>query len=301
MDYKKIAKRLLFPPLWLIAVLVIVSAVTVPLALIKWGSESPVSYAVYAVAFYTVCVVTAFCCAVLPKHFKEIKKKVYSNPIGNKYMTDAAFRTHISLYLSLVVNLLYVGVNILSFVLYRSMWFIALAAYYVILAVMRFLLARYVSKHSIGKNRIGELKSARLCSYILLTVNFVLSAAVLMILYQDKGFEYHGMLIYVVALYTFYITVKAIINLVKYRKYQSPVMTTTKIITFSAALVSMLALETAMFSQFGADMPEQSQRLMIIFTGAGVSVAVIIMSVYMIARTAKEIKQLRSIKDDQSE
>ena len=74
-------------------------------------------------------------------------------------------------------------------------------------------------------------------------------------------------------------------------------MTAAKIITFSAALVSMLTLETAMFSQFGEEMAEENKRLMIILTGAGVSVAVITMSVYMIARCAIEIKKIRSNED----
>lgn len=132
-----------------------------------------------------------------------------------------------------------------------------------------------------------------MCSCILLLLNFVLTGAVLMILYQNKGFEYHGVLIYVMAGYTFYITTHAIIDLVKYRKYQSPVMTTSKVIALSAALVSMLSLETAMFSQFGGDMAPENRWLMIALTGAGVSIVVIVMSVYMIARTAKEIKEIK--------
>ena len=170
------------------------------------------------------------------------------------------------------------------------MWFVILAGYYMILAVMRFLLVRYVRKNGIGKNRLGELKSARLCSYILLTVNFALSSAVLMILYQNRGFEYHGILIYIMAVYTFYSTTHAIVDLVKYRKYNSPVMTTTKVIALSAALVSMLSLETAMFSQFGQDMAPEHKWLMIALTGAGVSIIVVTMSIYIIVRSAKEIK-----------
>lgn len=153
-----------------------------------------------------------------------------------------------------------------------------------------FLLVRYVRKEGIGKNRLGELKSAILCSYILLLVNFVLSGAVLMILYQNKGYEYHGVLIYVMAAYTFYMTTHAIIDLIKYRKYRSPVMTTTKVIALSAALVSMLALETAMFSQFGQDMAPENKWLMIALTGAGVSITVVTMSVYMIVMANKERK-----------
>ena len=173
------------------------------------------------------------------------------------------------------------------------MWFVVLAVYYVILAVMRFLLVRYVRIHGLGKNRLGELRRARLCSYILLTLNFVLTGAVMMILYQNKGFEYHGILIYVMASYTFYITTHAIVDLIKYRKYHSPVMTTSKVIALSAALVSMLALETAMFSQFGGDSSPEVRRTMIVATGAGISVIVVTMAGYLIIRATKEIKKYK--------
>ena len=70
-------------------------------------------------------------------------------------------------------------------------------------------------------------------------------------------------------------------------------MSTSKIISLSAALVSMLSLETAMFSQFGGEMSLENQRIMIAATGGGVSIVVITMSVYMIVRATKEIKKLR--------
>ena len=114
-----------------------------------------------------------------------------------------------------------------------------------------------------------------------------------MILFQNRGYEYHGILIYVMAIYTFYVTTHAIIDIIKYRKYSSPVMSTAKIISLSAALVSMLSLETAMFSQFGGAMSLENQRIMIVATGAGVSIVVITMSVHMIVRATKEIKKLR--------
>ena len=159
---------------------------------------------------------------------------------------------------------------------------------------MRFLLVRYVQFHGIGKERLGELKRARLCSIILLNLNFVLSGSVLMILYQNKGYEYPGILIYAMAAYTFYTTIFAIINLVKYRKYKSPVMSITKIIKMTSALFSMLFLETAMFAQFGADTSLEAKRIMIMATGAGISVAVVVMAIYMIVQTSKEIKLSKS-------
>ena len=149
----------------------------------------------------------------------------------------------------------------------------------------------FVNKIGIGKNRFKELRRSRLCGYILLTVNLALSGAVLMILYQNKGHHYGGILIYVMALYTFYITTIAIVNLIKYKKRKSPVMSMTKIISMAAALVSMLSLETAMFSQFGKEMSQWGQRLMIILTGAGVSAVIITMSLYSIIKNTKELKK----------
>lgn len=296
MDYKKICKKLLFPPVWLMAVLTVLSAAALTFVFVKGLEESPVAYVTYVLAFYTLSVVCVFCSIILPKRYKEIKQRIYQSPLGNRYMTDAAFRTRVSLNSSLAINLLYVGVNVLSYVLYKSAWFIVLAVYYGILAVMRFLLLRYERKNGIGNDRTAELRSVTVCALILLTLNFVLSGAVLMILYQNKGFEYHGMLIYVMAAYTFYITTHAIIGLVKYRRLGSPVMTMAKVISLSAALVSMLSLETAMFSQFGQDMAAENQRLMIALTGAGVSVIVVTMSVYVIVKSVKELKDKKANK-----
>lgn len=294
MNWKDFGKKLLFPPVWLMMLLTAGSGVGLVLVFAKDLSDTPVAYGIYVVSFYTVCVVSVFFAMVLPGRCRAIRQKIHDHPLGHRYLTDAAFKTHVSLFASLMVNLLYVGINILSWFLYRSMWFVVLAVYYTILAVMRFLLVRYVRIHPLGKNRLGELRRARMCSHILLLLNFVLTGAVMMILHQNKGFEYHGVLIYVMAGYTFYITIHAIVDLVKYRKYKSPVMTTSKIIALSAALVSMLALETAMFSQFGGEMATEDKWLMIALTGAGVSIVVIAMSGYMIVQTAKEIKEIKN-------
>lgn len=291
MDWKKIGKKLLVPPIWLMILLTVLSAAALIAVFLNGWDSSPVAYIVYVLAFYTLSVVTVFCVMVLPNQYRQIRQKILANPLGNRYMTDKVFRAKISLHLSLAVNLLYAAVNVGSFFLYRSWWFVCLAVYYVILSVMRFLLVRYVRVKAIGDDRRGELKSAAACSVVLLLLNFFLAGAVLMIVYQDKGYDYGGMMIYVMALYTFYVTTHAIVDIVKYKKLNSPVMSTAKAISLAAALVSMLNLETAMFAQFGADMAPENQRLMIILTGAGVSIVVVAMAMVMIVRYIKELLQ----------
>ena len=293
MAWRKIGKKLLFPPVWLMVLLTIASAVLLTIVFVKGMEQSIPAYIVYVLAFYTLSTVSVFCALVLPKQYKEIKQKIYDNPLGNRFMTDRAFRTKISLYLSLGISLLYVGINIWSWYFIHSWWFVVLAVYYVIMAVMRFLLVRYVRKNEIGLSVLQEWKRSRLCAYILLLVNLSLSGAVLMILYQQRGYDYPGIMIYVMALYTFYSTIHAIVDIVKYRKLGSPVMSTAKIVSLSGALVSMLNLETAMFAQFGADMPPENQRIFIILTGAGVSITVVTLSVILIVNANKEIRRIK--------
>lgn len=293
-NWKEIGRKLLFPPVWLVGVLTVISAVALVAIFIHGLEMSIPAYPCYVLAFYTLTVLCVFGWKVLPGYYKAIKHKMHANKYIDRYMTDAVFKTNVGLYRSLAINLIYVVVNAVSGYIYQTYWFGIFAVYYAIIAVMSFLLVRYVVKHPIGSDRLGELKRARLCAYILMTVNLALSGAVLMMVFFNRGFQYQGILIYVIALYTFYITTTAIIDMVKYRKYKSPVMSMTKVIKLASALFSMLFLETAMFAQFGADTPEEIKRIMIMLTGAGICVAVVSMAMYMIVQTSREISEYKS-------
>ena len=293
MDWKKIGKKLLVPPIGLMVILVLISAVALILVFVKGMEQSIPAYIIYVLAFYTLSVVTVFCAMVLPKQYSTIKQKIYDDPLGNRFLTDRVFRTNVSLSVSFVISMLYVGLNLWSWHMLKSYWFTVLAVYYSVMAVMRFLLVRYVRIQKIGTNILGEWKRSRICACILLLINLSLSGAVLMILYQQKGYDYPGIMIYVMALYTFYALTMSIVDIVKYRKMGSPVMSTAKIVSLSAALVSMLNLETAMFAQFGADMAPEHQRIFIILTGAGVSITVVTLSAILIVNANKEIRRIK--------
>lgn len=257
MNWKKIVRRLLFPPVWLLMILVLVCAAALTLVFRNGLDDAAPACAVYAASFYTLVCVCAFLGSVFSGQYKKAKRLVHENPLGNRYLTDVEFKNQVALCCSLAVNLLYAGTNAFSAFLYRSAWFGIFAGYYTILAVLRFLLVRYLRKDTLRRNRLTELQRARACSAILTTVSLVLLGMVFMILYQNKGSVYQGTLIY------------------------------------AAALVSMLSLETAMLSQFGEEMAPKDRRSMIIATGTGVSLLVTAMAVYMGVRSTREIRELR--------
>lgn len=66
-------------------------------------------------------------------------------------------------------------------------------------------------------------------------------------------------------------------------------MSAAKVISLTAALVSMLSLETAMLAQFGRD-DVRLRQIMISATGTGVCAIVLGMAVFMIAKSTKALK-----------
>lgn len=220
-----------------------------------------------------------------------IVQKLSSIPIVAKYRNDHVFRTEISLYGELFINLLYVVIKLVSGIYYHSLWFIALSAYYVVLSIILFLLLHHVQRNPIGKEYYSELKRYRFCGGMLLIMNLALCVIVTLIVVGNQGFAYGGYLIYAMALYAFYTMITSIINVIKFRKYNSPVLSAAKIINLTAALVSMLSLETAMLSQFNSKGP-MFRRMMTATTGFTVCVFVLGMALFMIHRSNKELKKV---------
>ena len=172
------------------------------------------------------------------------------------------------------------------------MWFIALAFYYALLSVMRAVLVLYVHRRPVGEDITSEFKRYRACGIILLLMNQVLAGIVVCMVTENRGFSYPGLMIYVMAMYAFYITIVAAVNVVKFRRRGSPLLSAAKVISLTAALVSMLSLETAMLAQFGGE-DVVFRRLMLGISGGAVCTIVLTMAIYMIARSTRQLKRLQ--------
>ena len=85
MNWKKIGKKLLFPPVWLQGVLTLFCAAALIIIFVKGLEQSVLAYTVYALSFYTLSVVCVFCAFVLPKQYRTIKQKIYA-PIRVLYL-----------------------------------------------------------------------------------------------------------------------------------------------------------------------------------------------------------------------
>ena len=289
---KQLLVRLLFPGTAAVVLSVPVAVALLAYTFLVAGEDSPIAYPSYLFSAYSLTIV----CASAGTLCRAGRRWAMQNRYVRRYLQDIPFKTNLSLHLSLAVNLLYAGMNAVSGVLYRSVWFGTLAAYYLFLAVMRFLLVRCAHRHGFGEDRAAEWRRFRLCGVMLVLMNVALAGVVVLVVHQNGSFHYAGYLIYAMALYTFYITIMAAVNLARYRKYKSPAMSAAKAINLAAALVSMLSLETAMLAQFGGG--EDFRQLMTGATGGGVCVIVVGMGVYMTVHATRQLQSGQQYRTD---
>ncbi|MBR2346513.1 MAG: hypothetical protein IKA68_02795, partial [Clostridia bacterium] len=159
------------------------------------------------------------------------------------------------------------------------------------LAIMRFFLLTYTRKYTPGEKRRAELIKYRACGWIFLVMNLALAVIIFFMLYWNRTFEHHMITAIAMAAYTFTSFTMAIVNVVKYRKYNSPVFSATKAISFASACVSILTLTSTLLTTFSdGTMDAFSEKMMLGGVGVAVSVVVLIMAIGMIINGTKNLK-----------
>lgn len=162
------------------------------------------------------------------------------------------------------------------------------------LGTMRFFLLNHTRVYKANEENTKEIQKYILCGYLLLFMNLALSLIVFFIVYWNRTFNHHMITTIAMAAYTFFTFTMAIINLIKYKKYQSPIYSAAKMITLIAACVSMLVLETTMLTTFGETESQVVKQVMLSLTGIAVIGFAIVMSILMIFKGNKMLKVLKS-------
>ena len=290
MDLKKIGKRMLFPHIAIMLILILVAVAFLVYSLVFLETESLISYISYLLAFYTLTI----WCFKIPKLICFLKTFKNENKYARLWQDDARLRVNVSLYGSLLLNTAYAVLQLGLGVFHASFWYYSMAGYYILLAMMRFFLVQHTSRHEPGDRMQEELMKYRNCGIIFLVMNLTLSIMIFFMVYWNRTFIHHEITTITMAAYTFTALTLAIVNVRKYRKYNSPVFWASKIINLAAACVSMLTLESTMLTTFDdGTMKLSSRRIMLGISGGVISVFIVAMAIYMIVQSSKKMKLLK--------
>jgi len=295
MDWKKIGKHVLFPHIAIMIILIPIATVFLVYSMVFIGTESLVAILSYVLAFYTL-LVWSMRVPDLIRFFRSFKNE---NKYARRWLDDAHLRVNTSLYGGLLWNTAYALLQLGMGFWHHTFWFYSLAGYYVILAVMRFFLVRYTTKNKPGEKRRDELIRYRACGIVFLVMNLTLSVMIFFMVYWNRTFEHHEITTIALAAYTFTAFTKAIISIIKYRKYNSPVYSAAKAISLASACVSMLTLEATMLTTFNdGSIDLTGRRILLGCTGAAVSIFIIVMAIYMIVQSTKILRTLRCVEEN---
>ena len=263
--------RLLRPSRALAAVLTVVSTVCLVLIFVKGWEDTLFAYMVYPLSAYCTGVVA---CAA-GKAFRWGKQRLHENRHYHRYATDLHFKAEVSLYFSLAVTFFFSVFKAAAGIYYRSAWLGSIAAYYILLAVMRYLLLRRIRRGKTGG-------SCRACGVLLLVLTAALGSISFYSIYRGNAVHYPGFLIYAAAAYTFYSLTMAVYNLIRYRRIRIAIYTASKVLALASSLVSLFFLQTAMLALFGDG--AAWERLMNLLTGGAVHAIIVYLAILLLKR-----------------
>ena len=291
MNWKKLGKALLFPHIAIMILLVPIATVLLVGSMVFIGTESLAAILSYVIAAYTL---TVWCFKIpyLINFFKTFKTE---NKYARKWMEDTRLRVNVSLYGSLAWNALYGAFQLWLGFYHHTFWFYSLGAYYVCLGIMRYFLLLHTRKYTPGEKMQSELTKYRACGWIFLMMNLALTLIIFFMVYWNRTFIHHMITAIAMAAYTFTALTVAIVNTVKYRKYNSPVFSASKAISLASAMVSMLTLESTLLTAFGdGTVTALEQKWLLGATGGVISLVVVAMAIYMIRSSSKKLKEYRA-------
>lgn len=239
------------------------------------------SYTVYTIVIYA------------PGFKGRLIAYLESREITRKFLKNWGFRTLVTSTLSFGMTLFSSVTNAYLGISERSIWFGALAAYYIFLAIMRWgLLIYHRKKRDFESEAMLRAKKYTRCGVWLLILNAALSSAIAQMIFDDRSFEYKDWLIYAFAAYAFYKIFSAVKNVIKARRQDDMTIRAIREINMVDAAVSILALQTALLHTFSDAYVDIS--LFNTLTGSAVSLFSMFLSISMIARGSKSIKEIKN-------
>lgn len=279
-------KKLLFPGGKPVFLLVVLGAVSLFLTFATWLEETPFAYLAYTLSAYGLTVLVAW---IVTKAVPGLKRFLHGFSLTHRYLTDDYFKVRAGLLLSFFINLGFGIFKLVYAVRYVSFWDGALSVYNILLCAVRFYLLRRIPAGAQSQDRNRELRQYRITGGFLIALDAALGVIAVEIVQHGHSYHYPGTLIYVAALHAFYSLTLAVTNAVKYRKFNSPVLSAAKMVNLTTALVSIFTLETAMLSSFGGSY--QYEGLMTASTAGGVWTMVFCLAVYMVIHSGRQLNQ----------
>lgn len=309
-DFRSLWKKILNPPNFVKVLTFIITLISATLSLVmvalglENGALAIIAYILFGVAGVSLAYSVYLIIPLIPKIKNGALKWMKSHNFTRLLLQDFGFRTLIFAVGSFFMSVLFSAFNAYMGIANRSIWYGALATFYIALALLRGGVLFY-HKSKIGKKEKGndeylKAKIYRNSGIITLVLNVALSSAIAQMIFSDAHFSYIGWTIFAYAFYAFYKITMSIISFIRAHKQTDLTVRAIRNINLVDALVSILALQTALLTMFSEG--EINISIFNTFTGIVVSLLSVGIGIYMIASASKKMKEIQkeNIHNEQS-
>ena len=181
---------------YLLTVVFITAALLMLLVDYEGNALAIIAYASFALAAITLSYSVYTIVIYAPGMKARIDGFINSHEFTKRLVDNWGFRTIVTALISFTMSIAYAVFNGALGITVGSIWFGALAAYYVLLALMRGgLLLYHRRKKDFDSDSLVRARNYKRCGILLLILNAALSSAIAQMIFDDRSFEYNRLLL----------------------------------------------------------------------------------------------------------
>ncbi len=275
--FKEISLKLLYPNIVVFILLFIIGFGSVTSVFVLGLENHWFAYISYLLSAYALTITVMRSINLV----NWINKKLHDHKYTNRLITDKDLKNKINLFSGTFFNMIYGIFKFATGIIYKSTWFAATGVYYLILGMMKLSLTSHIIKNSDIKKQLTQYRNTGILIFLL---NIAMVGMIILMIRGGESAVYPGYMIFVQAGYTFYILITAIIEVIRYQRNHTPLISAAKSINLVAAIMSMFILQIAMINEFGET---GSLDILNMISGTVVSIATIGIAIYMLMNLRK--------------
>lgn len=214
----------------------------------------------------------------------KVKELLVQNEYADKIINQPDYRAKWSLVGSATVNIAYSVFKFVIGLLQGSLWIGAIAIYYLLVSILRYLLIFRTHRNSVEQDdavfKKKMLKSYEVTGWYMLGLNILIMIMGGEMLWVNRTYDLPVEIAVVGAGFTFYCLCNSVYSLVKNRKLQHPLFAATKNISLTCSMLSILSFQTTLIGMLG-DWLSPAQRVI----ANSVTASLVALSIFSIAIT----------------
>lgn len=207
----------------------------------------------------------------------KLKSAVYA------FIFNPGIRLYFSIFIGLIVNVIYIGTNIHTALMHRSFWSSAITVYYLLFVVLRLYL--------LWANKREERAVMRCCLTVGIFLLLLTLSAGVIIAYSvvvENSVKYSGYVLLAFFVYATYALSTSVVGMKKWLNDNKPLHFAARSVTFAAALMSAFNLQYSLMVSLG--LPSATVKRANAIGGFIIFSTIATISVALVLRSAKGLK-----------